>query len=518
MELALQVVGLKMTGKIEDAKNVAMRIVGGAGENMSQNRIMANNIAPSTRELRPLLVQQGDGTEKFEEMILKFLRIMEASVALASSGGVSIREAISYQSPSTRQNLLHLSAFLGFKSVVQFLVDCGIDPDTRDRNGYTALHYAAFSGSKDCARVLINGGADREIVNNVGQTAKEVGPSDMLDDLLDHLDETLRRSGSEDEEAHWGDAEEDAPERVPRKRRSSRKLTTRQTARISRPSTPPASAVPRESSMRKEMVAVDEKQQAWFTEMIQRTLAQIPGAAHLHIPNLPGIVPWGALPQFPMVMPIFVPMLPGWSRGGKGSDDETQEEPREDQEGPKAGALKAAQEWRTGWEKLFALLNAAAPSGDAPPVYTARAEDDPRSHPQSGQSLSVGQDQQRAADVYVPSTSRRLGGRLDLQLPAVTEQDVRSYGYERRPQQKKRQFFPSLSSVQSGLTVLIDDRMLILFWIPILFSTLSHLASDVLTDLSRTVSMIWAMHNGFLFIFQILRTALPPTLKSVLRM
>ncbi len=31
MELALQVVGLKMTGKIEDARNVAMRIVSTTG-------------------------------------------------------------------------------------------------------------------------------------------------------------------------------------------------------------------------------------------------------------------------------------------------------------------------------------------------------------------------------------------------------------------------------------------------------------------------------------------------------
>jgi uncharacterized protein len=37
MELALQVVGLKMTGKLEDAKSIAMRIVGPANEPNESN-------------------------------------------------------------------------------------------------------------------------------------------------------------------------------------------------------------------------------------------------------------------------------------------------------------------------------------------------------------------------------------------------------------------------------------------------------------------------------------------------
>ncbi len=42
MELALQVVGLKMTGKIEDAKDIAMRIVGSSSnETQQQTQHMA---------------------------------------------------------------------------------------------------------------------------------------------------------------------------------------------------------------------------------------------------------------------------------------------------------------------------------------------------------------------------------------------------------------------------------------------------------------------------------------------
>ena len=46
----------------------------------------------------------------------------------------------------------------------------------------------------------------------------------------------------------------------------------------------------------------DAKRAAPFMEKtIQRTLTQIPGA-----------VSWGALPQIPMVFPVFVPVIPGW--------------------------------------------------------------------------------------------------------------------------------------------------------------------------------------------------------------
>jgi hypothetical protein len=52
MELALQVVGLKTTGKIEDAKNVAMRIVGNAGDpSDSQNGMDMDDMMQVTTEM-----------------------------------------------------------------------------------------------------------------------------------------------------------------------------------------------------------------------------------------------------------------------------------------------------------------------------------------------------------------------------------------------------------------------------------------------------------------------------------
>ncbi|KAF8894093.1 hypothetical protein BD779DRAFT_1609675 [Infundibulicybe gibba] len=157
MELALQVVGLKMTGKIEDAKNVAMRIVGNAGNDNSEshnggntsNMMQVASLVSPARDLRSLL-------------------FVQAAISHSTPGG---------------QTLLHLAAFLGFSSLVKFLTMRGVDLDARDRNGYTALHFAALSGSKECAQILLSEGADREIVNASGRTPEEIAPSDLFDGM-----------------------------------------------------------------------------------------------------------------------------------------------------------------------------------------------------------------------------------------------------------------------------------------------------------------------------------------------
>ena len=83
MELALQVVGLKMTGKIEEAKNVAMRIVGNAGDpsdsQNGSNMTGAMQLSPSlTRDLRPLLLIRAGENEDFQSLIIDFLSILDA--------------------------------------------------------------------------------------------------------------------------------------------------------------------------------------------------------------------------------------------------------------------------------------------------------------------------------------------------------------------------------------------------------------------------------------------------------
>lgn len=190
MELALQVVGLKMTGKIEDAKNVAMRIVGNTG-NEGGNQHSSNGAmqmsSTSLRDLRSLLLVRAGENEDFEKLIVDFLAILKTPIDHPSSKVVSVATALSYTTPGG-QTLLHLAAFMGFSSLVTILVGLGIDLDARDRNGYTALHFAALAASAECTRLLLEYGADPEIVDALGKTPQEIAGKEFFTGVIAELD------------------------------------------------------------------------------------------------------------------------------------------------------------------------------------------------------------------------------------------------------------------------------------------------------------------------------------------
>lgn len=190
MELALQVVGLKMTGRIEEAKDVAMRIVGTSSPGGSDPGLTSGGVSGfnslgmsmddddivhsalhgqgGRSNTRPL---SASSTRDFQSVIIEFLKLLEVDVPTTSA--VTIREAISHTSPSG-QTLLHLGAILGFHRLLKHLITLEVDLDVRDANGYTALHFAALCGRVACARILVEGGADIEIVDARGRLAREI--------------------------------------------------------------------------------------------------------------------------------------------------------------------------------------------------------------------------------------------------------------------------------------------------------------------------------------------------------
>ena len=164
MELALQVVGLKMTGKLEDAKSVAMRIVGppsddpqGGSAPNGMQQFLSNHLSLDLHPLR----RRGVGDE-LEQMVLDLLSLLD--VPLNRSSSFSLSSAVSHQTHSG-QTLLHLAVFLKYPRLIKFLLRHDIDLDVRDRNGYTALHFAGIVGARECATILVDAGADLEIVN-----------------------------------------------------------------------------------------------------------------------------------------------------------------------------------------------------------------------------------------------------------------------------------------------------------------------------------------------------------------
>jgi uncharacterized protein len=495
MELALQVVGLKMTGKIEDAKNVAMRIVGNAGDSDSGNGMdtmmqMSSSTIPisstSTRDLRPLLLRAGDNQD-FESLIVDFLSILDVDPPTNAEKTTPMSVAISHQTPSG-QTLLHLGAALGFVRLIKFVIDHEADLDVRDRNGCTALHFAALSGSKRCVRLLLEAGADLEIVNALGKRPDEDGHRDLF--VSDEDEDAV--SEKDDEEADWGDGENEAEDEVIH---IPRRKTFRRLSRRSDVPTPPVEKLPEESipptTISEKPLAEkvekptaesikNNKQAASFVDMLQRTLAQLyaahgimPNMPQLPLPNIPGmpVVPWGALPQIPVVFPVYVPMPFLGSLLGEKRGVESQPETVETSPYLGFGALKTAQDtWDKAWEKWMAMAAAARQQTEAPPpMYTPRAD-----------SLASGEAELTTNTPPTripppPVTERPAARRLDYDNARVPDQEVKAFGYRPEGQlhkmQKKRLLLPRLVRFHVLICVspLADDRMLILFWIPILF-------------------------------------------------
>ncbi|KAM6502074.1 hypothetical protein JOM56_002051 [Amanita muscaria] len=523
MELALQVVGLKMTGKIEDAKDVAMRIVGSAGEttetqadNPSMMQIAMANPA-STRNILPLLLNSGRETENFEALIINFLKLLDTPLEGITSRSMQTIDVISHTS-TTGQTLLHYAAFLGFDSLSKLLVSHKVDIDARDKNGFTALHFAALSGSVDCIQSLLEAGADRDIVNGVGKTPAEIAHRNVLRllqaPLYDSDDDGLSAS---DEEAVWGDGEEDASVQVPRRplRRLSRRNSKRNVALQPLTSahlemsslTPPQPTSEKSQSggpkgQAQQQAGVDLKQTAWLTEVLQRTLAQlqapqgiISNIPQLPLPNLPHLsdlrtVQWNSLTQIPVVFPIFVPM-PGWPsflQGNNNDKDQTEAAGR----GMSAGAL---QELRAMFDKWVAIVGATAtnqasqnqPLDDTPPPkYTPRAEAEGskvvgESSSSNHADPASNRPEANMAQPVTPSEIRPV----DYMRVPLTDQEVNAYAYA-----------PSTKQVQKLQKK--RDLMLLVFWLPIL-----------------SLSCIWAFYSFVVVAFQAVKTFLP--LKTPLR-
>lgn len=472
MELALQVVGLKMTGKIEDAKNVAMRIVGNAGDGSDQSTGNApNSMQLATRELRPFLLQQVGENGDFEKVITNFLSVMDTPVEHAPATKVSIADALAYTTASG-QTLLHLSSFLKFVGLTQFLLEHGADVDARDRNGYTSLHVAALVDSKDVAACLLGAGADTEIVNALGKTAEEVAVEGFFDDIVRTDSPETVRCASEEEEAHWGDAEEESEDEVLRRRRrqTKRRQSGHSTPAKMRSMTklsderPPSRAGKQEKLPEKLTPGVHDKQAASLVDMIHKTFfPQLPLPQLPNFPQLPGV-----LQNIP-VFPVYVPMMPNWAHLGRAAErdgDGDGEDRHGEVVGVGANAMKAAHDFRNQCDKWLAQVlqlqqeqrQQQAEEDIAPPAYT------PRRVVENGPEQAEGS---------------RMRRRAEYDIHKVTRQEVNSYGYEPSARQQQK--------LQKK-----HDRMLVLFWLPILF-----------------MSILWGMFNGMQFAFQMVKAALP---------
>ena len=163
MELALQVIGLKTTGRLETARDVAMRI---CSSKMPSESADVNLNSMSMYQLRKALSlpDEDPGTETLIIRCLAYLDEIESTretrIALRSKSGHS---------------MLHLAAIKGYSSLVQELLARGANANMRDRSSLTVLHLAAMKGHKDiCAELLLHGHANLNLLTNDGRTAYDL--------------------------------------------------------------------------------------------------------------------------------------------------------------------------------------------------------------------------------------------------------------------------------------------------------------------------------------------------------
>ncbi|ANB13094.1 Spt23p [Sugiyamaella lignohabitans] len=166
IELALQVVGLKMNGKLEDAKNIAMRIVGSSNNNNSDTGINGGSSLNSST--------MNSNAVDHEKIILRCIDLIKMNTGKIPDWQLRNSEG---------QTMMHLAASLGFYKVVSSLISQGARTDLHDVNGMTPLHFAALRGRRSIVRKLIRCRADPFIRAINGQTVIDMADDSVSDEL-----------------------------------------------------------------------------------------------------------------------------------------------------------------------------------------------------------------------------------------------------------------------------------------------------------------------------------------------
>lgn len=151
-EIALQMVGYKCTGKIEDASDIAQRIImNDHNKDQSQGQ-GANGGSMSGNSSAPHNCYSDNITDSAEQLSLWVLRSLN-KIGPGRVANVNLRN-------SEGQTMMHIAAMLGYASVVKALIVHGAYVDIQDVSGYTPLHMAVLSGNRNTSRLLLMADAD----------------------------------------------------------------------------------------------------------------------------------------------------------------------------------------------------------------------------------------------------------------------------------------------------------------------------------------------------------------------
>jgi hypothetical protein len=182
MEMALTAVGLRVTGKVVGAVEIARRIMSApgaghegaeTGQGQQNTHYQRGDMSYQEQELADELAKTVySTTSDTQSAILKFL----SAFVTGPNGEHGSRRRKQSQAAlnhvnSEGQTLLHLASLLGYDRVVQLLLRANATIDIHDRNGYSALAFAAVAGSIACVKLLLEAGAKVGAYTFTNQTA-----------------------------------------------------------------------------------------------------------------------------------------------------------------------------------------------------------------------------------------------------------------------------------------------------------------------------------------------------------
>ncbi|KAJ3121307.1 SPT3 Dosage dependent suppressor of Ty-induced promoter mutations-like protein [Physocladia obscura] len=200
MELALQVVGLRMTGSLDSARNIAMRIVNEtAQQDINDNSLTFTELARS--QLETAVLNALFSLEEYENETLPHAGSSPTShIVLTSLLDMTYH-------PSSGLNMIQFAALANMTMLVKYLIaiDCAVD--VRDKNGFTALMFAVQAGNREVIRILLQADASHLLTskNNVScftlaarrgvtdfkRLLKELDEANGVDDLENELEQDI---------------------------------------------------------------------------------------------------------------------------------------------------------------------------------------------------------------------------------------------------------------------------------------------------------------------------------------
>ena len=186
VRLALALVHQKLTGKQEDAGDIARRIV-----NSEINGQSLWNGTPSSgnhqhRQMSNLQASLSNSAN-IESGILKCLDLIDLDDSPYSANLNIVRP--------NGQGLLHLSASLGYHQLTAALLARGATSDMRDKNGMTPMHMAALHDYPRIVRRLRVAGADPYIRSLKGFTPADMCSTDTAISAVHSLHNRSRSAG-----------------------------------------------------------------------------------------------------------------------------------------------------------------------------------------------------------------------------------------------------------------------------------------------------------------------------------